>query len=78
MNDNNKKKRFKLFDYQREGKGISKNQPELAPGFKKFFISYKNNFISDKSFIFPNWIEKEPSLTSTLFKMFYLNIRIII
>ena len=54
MNDNNKKKRFKLFDYQREGKGISKNQPELAPGFKKFFISYKNNFISDKSFIFPN------------------------
>ena len=43
MNDN-KKKRFKLFDYQRDGRGISKNQPELAPGFKKFFISYKNNF----------------------------------
>jgi uncharacterized membrane protein YesL len=44
LDNKNKKKRFKLFDLQREGKGISKNQKELQPGLKKFFISYKNHF----------------------------------
>lgn len=44
MKDNNKKKRFKLFDLQKEGKGISKNKANLEPGLKKFFISYKDNF----------------------------------
>lgn len=45
MEKNNKKKRrFKLFDWQREGKGVSKNEKELEPGLKRFFISYKNNF----------------------------------
>ncbi len=44
MKNNEKKKRFKLFDLQREGKGISKNRAELEPGLKKFFISYKDNF----------------------------------
>ncbi len=43
-NNNKKKRRFKLFDLQKEGKGVSKNQAELAPGFKRFFITYKNNF----------------------------------
>ena len=38
------KKRFKPFDLQREGKGISKNTKELGPGLKRFFISYKDNF----------------------------------
>jgi len=38
------KKRFKLFDLQREGKGISKNKKELKPGLAKFFISYKDHF----------------------------------
>lgn len=42
--DNKKKRRFKLFDLQKEGKGISKNQATLEPGLKRFFISYKNNF----------------------------------
>lgn len=45
MEQNNKKKRrFKLFDLQREGKGVSKNAKALEPGLKRFFISYKNNF----------------------------------
>lgn len=45
MEKNNKKKRrFKLFDLQREGKGVSKNAKALEPGLKRFFISYKNNF----------------------------------
>ena len=42
--EKNKKRRFKLFDLQKEGKGISKNQTELEPGLKRFFVSYKNNF----------------------------------
>ncbi len=44
MKNTDKKKRFKLFDFQREGKGISKNTAQLEPGLKKFFISYKNSF----------------------------------
>ena len=41
---NDKNKRLRLFDLNRDGKGISKNQANLEPGLKKFFISYKNNF----------------------------------
>lgn len=44
MKSTNKKKRFRLFDFQRDGKGISKNDVNLEPGLKKFFISYKNSF----------------------------------
>lgn len=44
MKNTDKKKRFKLFDLQKEGKGISKNDAKLEPGLKKFFISYKNSF----------------------------------
>ena len=39
-----KKKRFKLFDSQREGKGITKEQANLPPNLKKFFILYKRDF----------------------------------
>lgn len=39
-----KKKKFKLFNLQKEGKGISKSQAKLDPGLKRFFISYKNSF----------------------------------
>lgn len=39
-----KKKRFKLFDSQREGKGVTKEEANLAPGLKKFFILYKRDF----------------------------------
>ena len=44
MENNKKKKRFKLFDFQKEGKGVSKNEIALEPGLKRFFICYKNNF----------------------------------
>ena len=45
MKINDKKpKRLRLFDLSREGKGISKSDADMTPGFKKFFISYKNNF----------------------------------
>lgn len=39
-----KTKRLRLFDFQRDGKGVSKSDADMAPGFKKFFITYKNNF----------------------------------
>ena len=44
MESNNKKKRLRLFDLQREGKGVSKNSEPLSPGLKRFFVSYKDNF----------------------------------
>ena len=37
-------KRFRLFNLQKEGKGISKNAATLSPGFKRFFVTYKNSF----------------------------------
>ena len=39
-----KKKRFKLFDSQREGKGVTKEQANLPPKLKKFFILYRRDF----------------------------------
>ncbi len=39
-----KKKRFKLFDSQREGKGVTKEEANLPPNLKKFFILYKRDF----------------------------------
>lgn len=44
MSDNGKKKGFKLFDLQREGHGISKRTADMAPGLKRFFISFRDNF----------------------------------
>lgn len=44
MSNDKKKPRFRLFDITRDGKGVSKNLPELEPGLKKFFILFKNNF----------------------------------
>jgi hypothetical protein len=45
VKDNEKKaKRFRLLDLNRDGKGVSKSDAQMTPGFKKFFISYKNNF----------------------------------
>ena len=37
-------KRLRLVDFNRDGKGISKKAADMKPGFKRFFISYKNNF----------------------------------
>ena len=42
--NNKKTKRFQIFNLEKEGKGISKNRAELAPGLKKFFLSYFANF----------------------------------
>ena len=39
---NNKK--FRLFDFTRDGKGISKTKADLGFGLKKFFILLKENF----------------------------------
>lgn len=44
MENKNKKKRFRIFDLQREGKGISKNSVDSGFGLKRFFTSYKDNF----------------------------------
>ena len=38
------KKGFKLFDFNRDGPGVSKRSADLGTGFKRFFHSYKNNF----------------------------------
>lgn len=45
MNKKEKKtKRLRLFNLERDGKGISKNAKELKPGLKRFFLTYKDNF----------------------------------
>ncbi len=44
MEETPKKKRFKLFDSQREGRGVSKESANLPPNLKKFFILYKRDF----------------------------------
>ena len=36
--------RLRLFDITRDGKGLSKNSNDKIGGFKRFFISYKDNF----------------------------------
>ena len=38
------KKKFRLFDTQRVGKGVSKQAAKLPPGLKRFWLSYKDNF----------------------------------
>ncbi|MBO5946320.1 MAG: YesL family protein [Clostridia bacterium] len=42
--ENKKKKRFRLFDITRDGKGISKSRAAMQPGLKRFFITFKENF----------------------------------
>ncbi len=44
MEDNeNRKKRFRLFDSQREGKGVEKSSIETKPNLKRFFRLYRTN-----------------------------------
>lgn len=43
-NKNSKRLRLKIVDFQKDGKGVSKSQADMAPGFKKFFLYLKNNF----------------------------------
>ena len=44
MKDNNKGKRLRIFDFTKDGKGISKNAAANNGNLKRFFISYKDNF----------------------------------
>lgn len=44
MAEKSTKKRFKLYDLEKEGPGISKRTADMTPGFKRFFISFKDNF----------------------------------
>ena len=39
-----KKKKFKLFDLQRDGRGIGKKEVLAESGLKRFFLTYANNF----------------------------------
>lgn len=39
-----KNKRLRIFDFTRDGKGISKKKADLGFGFKKFFVLLKENF----------------------------------
>lgn len=45
------KKRFLLFDTQREGKGVSKSDVIKEPNLKKFFLIYKENFSNRLLFV---------------------------
>ncbi len=42
--ENNKKKKLRIFDIQRDGKGISKKEPLVPGGLKRFFRTVKDNF----------------------------------
>lgn len=45
MSNQKKEKRgLKLFDFQREGPGISKRSADLGTGMKRFFVSFKEKF----------------------------------
>lgn len=44
MKDDKKKKRLRIFDFTRDGKGVSKNKANMKPGLKRFFITLKENF----------------------------------
>lgn len=44
LKKNDKNKRLRIFDFQRDGKGISKKSNLNPSGLKRFFITTKNNF----------------------------------
>lgn len=44
LKDKSKNKRLRLFDITRDGKGIGKSSSDLGWGFKRFFVTMKNNF----------------------------------
>ena len=39
-----KKRKFKPFDIQRDGRGIGKKEVRAPSGLKRFFVTYGNNF----------------------------------
>lgn len=44
LKKNDKNKRLRIFDFTRDGKGISKRDKLKPSGLKRFFITVKNNF----------------------------------
>ncbi len=44
MSKDKKNRRLRLFDITRDGKGISKSASDLGWGFKRFFVTFKENF----------------------------------
>ncbi len=42
--EENKKKKFRLFNSQREGKGVSREDANLPPNLKRFWRSYRRDF----------------------------------
>lgn len=44
LKKNEKNKRLRIFDFQRDGKGVSKRDKLKQSGLKRFFITFKNNF----------------------------------
>ena len=44
MKDNKKKRKFKPFGMELDGRGISKNKPLSEGGLDRFFVSFKDNF----------------------------------
>lgn len=44
MKTKDNKKRLRLINLDKEGRGVSKDEKELSPGLKRFFVSFKNNF----------------------------------
>ncbi len=43
MKDQNLRKTFRLYDPTKEGKGVSKTASELPMGFRRFFLTFKDN-----------------------------------
>ncbi|MBQ8322006.1 MAG: DUF624 domain-containing protein [Clostridia bacterium] len=44
MKNSNNNKRLRIYDFTKDGKGISKREPLNPSGLKRFFLTYKNNF----------------------------------
>ena len=43
MKDQNLRKTFRLYDPAKEGKGVSKSAADLPMGFRRFFLTFKDN-----------------------------------
>ncbi len=41
---NNKNKRLRIWDFTRDGKGVSKSAADMGWGLKRFFVTFKENF----------------------------------
>lgn len=44
MKNSNNNKRLRIYDFTKDGRGISKKEPLNPSGLKRFFLTYKNNF----------------------------------